>query len=79
MVQKTFLLAWKNVRGFEGRSTFRAWSYRRAEHLLKVHPQFRPVARDKHRERVLLPRPRGGHHHALSTTFLPLITITDRR
>jgi RNA polymerase sigma-70 factor, ECF subfamily len=28
LVQETFLRAWKNVRGFEGRATFRAWLYR---------------------------------------------------
>src|SRR3954453_17036956 len=28
LVQETFLRAWKNVGGFEGRSTFRAWLYR---------------------------------------------------
>ncbi|MBC6462090.1 sigma-70 family RNA polymerase sigma factor [Actinomadura sp. HBU206391] len=28
LVQETLLRAWKNVRGFEGRSTFRAWLYR---------------------------------------------------
>jgi RNA polymerase sigma-70 factor (ECF subfamily) len=28
LVQETFLRAWKNLRGFEGRSTFRAWLYR---------------------------------------------------
>lgn len=28
LVQETFLRAWKNLPGFEGRSTFRAWLYR---------------------------------------------------
>ncbi|RAY10793.1 RNA polymerase subunit sigma-70 [Actinomadura craniellae] len=28
LVQETFLRAWKNLRGFEGRATFRAWLYR---------------------------------------------------
>ncbi|MBC6463931.1 sigma-70 family RNA polymerase sigma factor [Actinomadura alba] len=28
LVQETFLRAWKNLRGFEGRSTLRAWLYR---------------------------------------------------
>ncbi|MGE5290370.1 MAG: sigma-70 family RNA polymerase sigma factor [Micromonosporaceae bacterium] len=28
LVQETFLRAWRNLRGFEGRSTFRAWLYR---------------------------------------------------
>ncbi len=28
LVQETFLRAWKNLGGFEGRSTFRAWLYR---------------------------------------------------
>jgi RNA polymerase sigma-70 factor (ECF subfamily) len=28
LVQETFLRAWKNIRGFEGRSTLRAWLYR---------------------------------------------------
>jgi RNA polymerase sigma-70 factor (ECF subfamily) len=28
LVQETFLRAWKNLRGFEGRSSFRAWLYR---------------------------------------------------
>ena len=28
LVQETFLRAWKNLAGFEGRSTFRAWLYR---------------------------------------------------
>jgi RNA polymerase sigma-70 factor (ECF subfamily) len=28
LVQETFLRAWKNIRGFEGRSSFRAWLYR---------------------------------------------------
>ncbi len=28
LVQETFLRAWRHLRGFEGRSTFRAWLYR---------------------------------------------------
>ncbi|WP_248963052.1 sigma-70 family RNA polymerase sigma factor [Sphaerisporangium perillae] len=28
LVQETFLRAWRNLEGFEGRSTFRAWLYR---------------------------------------------------
>ncbi|MCT9929132.1 sigma-70 family RNA polymerase sigma factor [Planotetraspora sp. A-T 1434] len=28
LVQETFLRAWRSLRGFEGRSTFRAWLYR---------------------------------------------------
>ena len=63
LVQETFLRAWRNLAGFEGRSTFRAWLYRIATNACLDTIARRPASRQT------MPRPTAG------AAFPPAATI----